>query len=83
MYILTHDSRCLLCDRILRKGKFIISVFIADNNYHFCPTHESNNYNDLVVAVLKLHIINKGHRPLPPITKLEWLILEKAGAILP
>lgn len=83
MYHLPHNSKCMLCKKTLKKGSFAISVFLHDTNYFFCPEHECKNYNDLAVAVLKLRIINKGHIPLPPITKYEWLILDKAGAILP
>lgn len=83
MYLLTKPAHCMLCGKGLLKEEVVISVFLHDVNHFFCETHESKDYNALAIAVLKLRIMQSGNRPLPPITKLEWLILEKAGAILP
>lgn len=82
MYLLPKPAHCMLCGKGLRRGVFVISVFIRDANYYFCETHESKDFTILAKAVLKLRIMQAGKRPLPPITKLEWLLLEKAGAIL-
>lgn len=81
MYLLTKPAHCMLCGNRLPKGRFVISVFLHDENYFFCATHESKDYNALAIAVLKLRIMQSGNRPVPPITQIEFLILEKAGAI--